>query len=293
MRMTSLRYIFPQAFKSFKNHGWMTFAAIMTMTISIFLCTFFWLLVVNVDANATNIESEVRIVAYILDEIDEDTYPAIQMRIEQLPGVQLVEYVSREQGLQEMESRFGSNLQETLGGRNPLPNRYSITANSPEEVSIVAAAVEQLPQIETVRYGEGSVEKLFAFTSVLRKAGIAIMLLLGLAAVVLIAMTTRVTVYARRKEIMVMKWVGATNAFIRLPFYIEGMIIGIFGAVLAAALVILCYNGAGNYMSSTVAVVFMVPLNDIWSQVILFSLSAGAVMGALGSGISVARFLDV
>ncbi len=294
MRLYSFRYIIPQAFKSLKLNGWMTFASIMTISITLFLCAISWLLVVNIDANAQQMESDVRVSAYISQSISSEDYSALKKEIEAIDGVDQVEFVSKAQGLSDLEKRFGGvNLEDTLGGNNPLPDRFSISAVNKDSVNSVAKAVKKLTGIDTVRYGEGSVEKLFALTDTVRKVGITLIILLGIAAITLVAMTIRLTVFARRKEIMVMKWVGATNAFIRLPFLLEGVILGVIGALIAVVLVFICYNYAGAYVAGTISFVYLLKLGDIWLNILGFAVLAGLLMGAFGSFISLIKGLDV
>lgn len=294
MKASSMRYIFPQACKSLKINGWMTFAAIVTITISLFLCTFFWLLVVNIDANATQMESDVRIMAYIKDEVPDSDYAAIKEAIAALDGVDTIDFISKEDGIKSLSNRFGGiDLAATLEGANPLPDSYSVKAKTPEDVEPLAKSIGEIKQIEKVRYGEGYVENLFAFTDTIRKAGIAIMILLGLAAILLVAMNTRLTVYARRREVMVMKWVGATNSFIRWPFFLEGLLIGFIGAVISAVLVLVVYYNANSYLASTISFMHVVNIGQLWPGVFGFTILAGILMGAFGSIISLTRFLDV
>jgi cell division transport system permease protein len=295
MKISSFRYIIPQAVKSMRLNGWMTFAAIMTVTISLFLCTLFWLMILNIDANARDFENDVRVLAYIDDRVPESDYPALERRIAGIEGVAAVEYVDREEGLETLNRRFGLDLHKTLGGRNPLPNRYSITAAGTDVVEDVAKAVGRIVQIGegNVKYGRESVQRLFSLTNTMRRVGLIIMALLAIAAVVLVAMTIRLTVFSRKKEIMVMKWVGATNAFIRWPFFLEGLLLGLIGAAVAVGLVLFCYRSAGQWLSATVAFVMMLDLKDIWFNTMLFTLAAGTLMGVFGSLISLSRFLDV
>ncbi|MCL1975171.1 MAG: permease-like cell division protein FtsX, partial [Firmicutes bacterium] len=206
-----------------------------------------------------------------------------------------VEYVDRAEGLADLSQRFGTDLATTLGGRNPLPNRYSITAASTDVVEEIAKAVERIVQIGlgNVKYGRESVQMLFSLTNTMRRVGLLIMALLAIAAVVLVAMTIRLTVFSRKKEIMVMKWVGATNAFIRWPFFLEGLLLGLIGSALATGLVIFCYQSAGQWLSANLSFVMMLNLQDIWFNTMIFTLAAGIFMGIFGSLISLTRFLEV
>ncbi len=294
MKMRSFRYIAPQAFKSMFHNGLMTVAAILTITISLFLCTAFWLLIINIDANAKQMEEDVRVLVYLKDDITEDQYESVKEEIMAIPGVADCQFISRDDGIKDLEERFGGiDLVETLGGANPLPNQFSITAETNDDVTVIAEKVSNIAAVDVVRYGEGTVEKLFALTDTMRRVGIAVMALLALAAVVLIAMTIRLTVVARKKEVMVMKWVGATNAFIRLPFLLEGLFLGLFGSILALALVLFAYVNAGEYLANTISFVLVLDLSQIWQSTAVFTLTSGLLLGICGSLLPLTRFMDV
>ncbi|MCR4963867.1 MAG: ABC transporter permease [Firmicutes bacterium] len=355
MKLSSFRYIVPQAFKSMLHNGLMTVAAILTITISLFLCTAFWLLIINIDANARQVEEDVRVLAYLKEDIPdgqeegqaeaqpeaqgegqpaalpeaqsavqpeaqpeiepeaqtegqtegqaeeeqekqlEEKYAVIRDEIMAIPGVASCEFISKEEGIKDLGSRFGGvDLKETLGGANPLPDLFSIMAETTDDVAVIAEKVSEIEAVDVVRYGEGTVEKLFALTDAMRRVGVAVMILLALAAVVLIAMTIRLAVVARKKEIMVMKWVGATNAFIRLPFLLEGVFLGLLGGLLALVLVLIAYVNAGDYLASTISFVLVLDIGQIWLKTAGFTLAAGLILGIFGSLFPLAnRFMDV
>lgn len=294
MKMSSFRYVFPQAFKSLKLNGWMTFAAIFTIAISLFLCIIFYMIILNLDYNADVIESNVEIVGYISADFPQEEYAALESALSQLPGSASVAFISKDDGLSSLSSRFPEDdLLDIMGNVNPLPDSYSVKALTPEDVAPLAAAMEELTGIESVRYGQGTVDKLFSFTDAIRKAGVGIMILLAIAAILLVAMNIRITVYARRKEIMVMKWVGATNWFIRWPFLLEGIILGLIGSIIAVSLALVVYANSVGYAAELLSFVYFVNLNGIWLSIGLYALLAGILMGALGSVISMTRFLQV
>ena len=295
MKLSSFRYTVPQAFKSMFNNGWMTVAAVLTITISLFLCTMFWLLLINIDANASDVEEDIRVMVYLDSTVVMDEqFDQIEQQLKWIGGVSEVEFVPKEEGIKSLEGRFGDmDIIDTLGGNNPLPDMYSITALSTDYVTSIAADAEVIEGVSMVRYGEGTVDNLLTLTDTLRKAGIIIMALLAVAAVVLIAMAIRLTIMSRRKEIMIMKWTGATNGFIRWPFILEGLFLGILGSAFALALVLLLYSGAADYINTTAAFIQTLPLSQIWLSTSAFTLGAGVILGAIGSLIPMTRFLDV
>ena len=272
----------------------MTFAAILTITISLFLCAFFWLIIANIDANASKAEDNVRVMAYLDYGLTQSEYDHIGSTLRLMDGVAAVEFVSKEDGLDSLSQRFGeTDLLESMDGNNPLPDAYSITAETPGDGEKIYQAVLEIDGIYEATYGAGTVEKLFTFTDTLRKTGIVIMGLLFIAAIVLIALAIRLTIVARKKEIMVMKWCGATNAFVRWPFFLEGLILGFTGALIALILALVLYGNAGGYLAETISFMTILPLKDVWVNITLFTLGSGVVLGAIGSLIPLSRFLKV
>ena len=295
MKLRSFRYVGPQAFKSMGHNGWLTVAAILTITISLFLCAMFWLILVNLDANVSEVENDLSVLVYLDDTVTTDQdFQKMETLLHNIDGVDTVTLVTKDEGLASLSDRFGgADLEETLGGDNPLPDMYKLTALTADDISSIAEAAEALTGVSTVRYGEGTVEKLVALTNTLRKVGIAVMLMLALAALVLIALSIRLAIMGRRREIMVMKWVGATNSFIRWPFFLEGLLLGLFGAALAMGLCLLLYTKAADYLHNAISFIRVLPLEQVWLQTGVFVLAAGLILGALGSLLPLSRFLDV
>ena len=264
MKLSSFRYVGPQCFRSMLHNGWMTVAALLTITIALFLCAFFWALLVNVNANVVEVENDVRVLVYVEYSADEAAEQELEQQLKWLDGVSAVEFISREQGIRELQDRYGdTDLISSLGGVNPLPDMFSITALSNDAVSRIAEQAALLDNVYEVRYGEETVQTLFSLTSALRKIGWAVMLMMAVASVLLIAMATSLTIQTRKKEIMIMKWSGATNAFIRWPFVLEGMILGLLGAAIALVLMLLLYSRASAYLIVNVPVLTVVPIADL------------------------------
>ncbi len=294
MKLSSFRYVGPQCFRSMLHNGWMTVAALLTITIALFLCAFFWALLVNVNANVVEVENDVRVLVYVEYSADEAAEQELEQQLKWLDGVSAVEFISREQGIRELQDRYGdTDLISSLGGVNPLPDMFSITALSNDAVSRIAEQAALLDNVYEVRYGEETVQTLFSLTSALRKIGWAVMLMMAVASVLLIAMATSLTIQTRKKEIMIMKWSGATNAFIRWPFVLEGMILGLLGAAIALVLMLLLYSRASAYLIVNVPVLTVVPIADLWLRAVIFTLGGGLVLGTLGSLIPITRFLNV
>lgn len=295
MKISSMRYAFRDAFNSMRRNALMTMASIVTMAISLLILGGAWLLVLNSENMAAAMESELEINAYLKQEITREEALNLRPEFEGVAGVAKVTFVPKEEGLQGLQERFGedTDIVDTLGETNPLPDMYCVKAEVAEDVPRIAQEIEKIAAVETVRYGQGMVERLLALTNWLRTAGVVLVFAIGLAAVFLIATTIRLTVFARRKAIGIMKLVGATNWFIRWPFFLEGMIIGLIGAGLAVLSLQFIYNQLVQNVLVTLN--FMPILQDeaqIW-RVFKSLFLIGTVLGAVGSAISMRRFLKV
>ncbi|PKM87540.1 MAG: cell division protein FtsX, partial [Firmicutes bacterium HGW-Firmicutes-12] len=194
-----------------------------------------------------------------------------------------------------LEDQFSetTDLLEALGDKNPLPDIYRIKAAEATSVPEIAKLALGLERVENVRYGQGLVEKLLALTQWLRTAGVVIIFAIALAAIFLIATTIRVTVFARRREVGIMKLVGATNWYIRWPFFLEGMLIGFVGALIAVGVINLFYTQLTKNIALTVSFLPIVTDKDVLYSIFKNLLLMGTGLGAIGSAISLRRFLKV
>lgn len=294
VKLTGLRYILPEPFISLRRNFGMTVAAVMTVVLTLYLCGIFGLLVVNIDQNATVMEDAVEIKVFIKDGINQDQMDALSAEVKSLDGVESVRYVSRADGLKLMSEKFGSS-EEILAAidTNPLPNSYTVKAESPEQVLPIVEAVNKLDNVLDVRYGQGSIEKMFVFMNWIRSLGSGLMVLLGFSAVILISMNIRLSVEARKEEIQVMKYVGASNSFIVWPFILEGMLLGVLGGGVACVLVLLSYQALLNLLLSSLSFLTFTPFTMIALPVVGAMLGLGLFLGAIGSAIAVRKHINV
>jgi len=290
-----LEYAFRDAYRSIKRNKVMCLAAIATVAVSLLILGCAWLLVLNSEHMASAMESELEINAYLRPEINREDALNLKRKFESLGGVEQVTFIPKEEGLENLQKRFDddTSILDALGGSNPLPDMYRFKAEDAADVPRVAGEVGKIPEVENVRYGQGVVEKLLALTNWMRTAGLAIVIVIGLAAIFLISTSIRITVFARRREIGIMKLVGATDWYIRWPFFLEGMIVGLVGAVIAVLLLYFFYSKLVQNVVLTLN--FLPILNDtaIIYNVYKWLLLIGAFLGAAGSAISLRRFLKV
>ncbi len=295
MKIRTMGYFFKESFLSLKRNGWMSLASVITVAISLFVCGVFWLLVLNVNNVADTIESNVEIRAYFQDDTPDEEIVDIEAQVKALPGVSSVTFISRDEALESLKSKFGdkSGLLAALEGQNPLPHSFTIKTKTAEDVVPVAQTLENTGMFQKVRYGEGVVEKLFALINWVRVLGLGMMSLLAVGAVMLVAITIRLTVYARKKEIFIMKYVGATDWFIRWPFFLEGMLLGLIGSVVAVLVLFYSYLSLLENVSISLAFIRLISDPNLLVKISTGMIIAGTSLGALGSVISLRKFLKV
>lgn len=297
MKIRTLGYFIRQAFQSLNRNAWLGLASVGTMTVSLIMVGISMIIVLNTNYLATRLEANVEIIAYLKDSVTIDQAVEVDKQIKNIPGVSSVRFVTKDEAMTEFRKELGDqqNMVDALGGSNPLPNLFKITTISPQDVEKVANGLKVMPEMEKVDYGKGVVEKLFSITKWVRVAGLVVVILLGFAAVFLISTTIRLTVFARRREIQIMKVLGATNWFIRWPFLMEGMVLGLTGAVIAVGVVGVLYIAFNNYIINDLNFNFLGLHTDLRIMMMLGGamLVFGTLLGALGSGISMRRFLKI
>jgi len=294
MILYNIKYFFKQAFRSMSRNRLLSLATVSTVAVCVLILGIALLLFLNASNFMANLESDVQINAYLKKDLTNSQISDIRYQIEAMDGIDSVTFVSQDQALQELQKSFGGekyNLGTTMG-RNPLPHSYEIKAKDPHNVPTLAVQIEQLNGVDRVNYGQGLVERLFKITAWIRMTSIIIIALLALGAVFLIATTIRLAIYARRKEIYLMKLVGATDWFVRWPFFLEGVLLGSAGAAVSLVILIIGYS---SILKNVQNILFLSLLS---SPEVLYALYAslllsGAVLGTLGTLISINRYLDV
>ncbi len=295
MKISTWEYFIKDAVVSLKRNSLMSFASISTVALSLLILGMFLVMVLNLNNMASNLESQVQISVFLQDNQNDLEMREIGTRISKLPGVVQVNFVNKDEAMKRFKERLGDqkSLLSALGEGNPLPNAFEVKVDKPEKVKPVAQAIAQLKGVENAKFGQDVVEQLFTLTKMIRIFGLVLIIFLALAALFIISNTIRLTVFARRREIGIMKYVGATDWFIRWPFMLEGMILGFGGAVLAVLLLNQTYGALVNQVHDSLAFLPLIPKYPFITNLSLVLILLGTAIGALGSTISLRRFMDV
>ena len=295
MKMRTSEYMVRETLISLKRHNWMSIASISTVAVSLFVLGIFMILVLNMNRMASFLESQVQISVYLKDDLSKEDIRGIGDDIRGLQGIDTVAFISRSDAEKRLRERLGEQayLLDALGDQNPLPDSYEVTVRDPSMVETTAQAIAEFKGVEQTKYGQDVVEHLFDITRLIRIFGLVLMLLLAGATLFIISNTIRLTVFARRKEVAIMKYVGATDWFIRWPFMLEGVVMGFAGGVIAAIALKLVYAAAAAKIYDTLAFFPLIPEQPFMTIIGILIVISGMAIGALGSSISLKRFLKV
>ncbi|NLI91074.1 MAG: ABC transporter permease [Peptococcaceae bacterium] len=294
MAFDSAKYVLIQALLSLKRNIWLSIASIMTVMISLTLLGCSVLFLANTSHIAKTFESQVEIAVFLNERLESAQITELQNKIEKLDGVSVVTLTTKDQAILDFQESMGSkSLLEDLGGVNPFPNKFTITAKDARMVETIASQVTGMAGVDKVRFGQGMLEKLIVFTNWLRWIGIGVVAAFSFASILLITLNIKTNVNSREKEIHIMRLVGASNGFIRWPFFLEGLMIGLIGAVMAIIVVGTAYTWLMQYIINTLAFMPVVADQGFIMLVLFIMLLCGMSMGALASAFSVRKFLRV
>lgn len=281
-----------ESLKSLGRNSWMTFASVSAVTVTLLLVGVFIVIMMNLNQLADNLENDVEIKVITDPAANEEQVKQLEEKVKKTPGVAEVVYSSRDQELDKMIKSFGDEL-NLYKQSNPLGDALYVRAKDPHQTEAISKKIDTYDNIYKVVYGEGKIDKLFNVLTMSRNIGLALILALLFTAMFLISNTIRLTIVARGREIEIMKLVGATNGFVRIPFVLEGAWLGILGSIIPMAVISFSYyelyaqwdprlqNELFQLLSATP---FILQVNAL----LLFM---GVFIGVWGSFMSVRKFL--
>ncbi|MFJ7950833.1 permease-like cell division protein FtsX [Lysinibacillus sp. NPDC096418] len=294
MKVNTVKRHFRESFKSLGRNSWMTLASVSAVTVTLLLVGVFALIMMNLNKVASDLENDVEIKVLIDETADEAAEKELLAKIKKLPEVEDITYSTREEELSDLVKDFGDDF-KLFEQSNPLRNVVYVKASEPQQTASLAKTIDKYDFTYDVMYGEGKVEKLFKALNIGRNVGLVLILGLLFTAIFLISNTIRITIIARRDEIEIMKLVGASNSFVRIPFLLEGMWLGILGSIIPIAVVITLYYNIYKNVAPRLKGEFIQLLNfsPLVYQVSALLLLIGVLIGVWGSFMSVRKFLKI
>lgn len=296
MKINNIRYLLKEGIRGIFLHGFMSFAAVCVTVACLLIIGSFSILMYNVsvmveEQNQTN---EIRV--FVDAELSDPEARSVGTKINQIPNVQNSEFVSREDALADFVADHQGD--EAFSGieASDLRHRYKVTLMDNTIIKQTVAELEKVPGVAEVSAEYELAEGFTTVQSILRIASIVIIIVLLIVSLLIISNTVKLAMYDRKDEIAIMKMVGATNGFIRLPFVVEGFTLGMLGAGIAFGLEWLLYNGMINRLESvdTMKLFSFVPFTGelLWPMIGTFA-AAGLFVGVVGSWTSIRKFMDV
>ena len=298
MRYNVISYLIGEGFKSTFKQKKMTGASIIIMFATMFIFGIFFVIGENVNSVIHQLEEQQGIQIFIQEDATEAQIDTLESEIKEINGVNAVTFVSKEDALNSMKTVLGDN-QELLDGwdeENPFPASFFVTLTDLSLNEQVQEQIYKLENVDEIASENNTINTLRNVANGIQILTIVVLVLIIIISIFIIAYTIKLTVHARRREISIMKYVGATNGFIRGPFIVEGVIIGLIASVIALVVLGLCYNGVMNVIESFLIQdigIGLLSFSDMFFLVLAVYLGLGIGIGILGSVISMRKYLKV
>lgn len=297
MKFRTFRRHLREGLKSIYRNGWMTVASAGAVTVTLILVGVFLAVILNLNQIANNIEADVEIKVLIDRTANDGQVKELGEEIDKLEGIEQLLFQSKDDELKSVIDSFGEEGQSWVlfEQDNPLHHAYIVRSESPDKIESLAKKIEAFDHVAEINYGKDFVDSLFQFNKYARGIGLVLVIGLVLTAIFLISNTIKITIMARSNEIGIMKLVGATNGFIRWPFFIEGMLLGILGSIIPIGLILSGYYYLDTRISDQITISFvdLLDFNPFAWQLSAIILVIGTFIGMWGSVMSVRRYLKV
>ena len=298
MRFNVFSYLIKEGFKSTFKQKKMTSASIIIMCATMFIFGLFFVIGENVNSVITQIESQQGIQIFIKDDATDADIETLGNKIRAINGVNRVTFVSKEDALNSMKTTLGDeSLFEGWDEENPFPASYFVTLTDLSLNDEVQSQINKLDNVDQIESENTTINRLQSLANGIQITTVIILVLLIIISIFIISYTIKLTVHARRREISIMKYVGATNSFIRGPFIVEGIIIGVISAVITLVILGLAYNGVMGKIGDSILIQEMgfglLSFSEMFYLVLTVYLVLGVGIGVLGSTISMRKYLKV
>lgn len=296
MKINTLKYFFIDALKSLKRNRTLSIAAMITVLITFFIFGTFTLLGLNFNKAIEDVASKVEIKVFLKDDIKLLDQREIEMKLNEQEGAKEVIYESREEAFVNFKESLKDNpglLQGYDLQNNPLPSSFIVKLEDPEYANAISNAVKDMSGVENISNQQDMINTISKFVGGVRIAGLILFAVFTGVSIFLITNTTKITVYTRRKEVGIMKFVGATDWFIRWPFIIEGMVIGLLGAILSVIGVYFIYRFGVGIIANNILMVSLINPTYVLTMLSWQFALGGIAVGGVASYIALRKFLVV
>ena len=294
MRMSRFFFLIGQGFKNIFTHGFMSFASVAVITACLFIMGCFSLLTLNIDNMIAEMQSQNRVIAYVDEALSEDEARALESKVSKVANIETCEFVTREEAMTSFESDYDADLFENIDS-SVFRHRYVLSLTDLSLMQETKADLESIDGIADVRAHLDYAEKFVTLRNIVSIVSVILVVTLFVVSLFIMTNTIKLATFTRREEIAIMRMVGATNGFIRLPFVVEGLVLGALGGAVAYGLVALVYHLATEKLLAAMAFGFvvLVPFSTVALPLLGVFLGVGILVGVLGGVSAIRNYLKV
>ena len=297
MRFNVISYLLKEGIQNLFKNKKSTISCLMIMIATMLIFGLFFVIGENINAFVKSVADAQGIRVFVINTATDEEIEQVGKDILEIDGVRDAKYISKDEGLETMREKFGDELMAGYIERNIFPASYEVTLTDLELNNSVQESLRQIPNVDDIRSSNPTIEQIIRLAKGVKIVTWVILVLLIIISTAIIANTIKLTVHARRKEISIMKYVGATNSFIRWPFLVEGVIIGVLAGLISVGIIGLSYTYIAGRLSGTTFLELanwqLIEFSNMFELILVVYLGLGIGIGAIGSGISMKKYLDV
>jgi len=298
VKIHTFKYLIRDTARSIKRNTLMSIASVVSVIAALVILGIFLVIALNIQHMTSDIESQLELKVFVEKEVTQEQKSQLEELFIADSRISEVRFESKEEALEKMSENLEQyqGILQGLEGDNPLPESFILRVTDSSRIKEVNDSISELEGVDYINYGQGYVDALIRFNDFTNLLSLAVLVILTGISVFIIYNTIKLTVFSRRKEISIMKYVGATNWYIRVPFIIEGGVLGFTGAFLAILVVRNIYYyllGAMAGQSALIMGVTFAPPEAVLPSVTFYFMIYGLIVGATGSLFSITKFLDV
>ena len=302
MKWSSFKYLARQGLHNMINNRLMSFASVGVLTVCLIITGVAGLFTANMNSLMLYLRSQNEVVVYLDENLDETGLASVDSALRSISGLKEVTYVSKDEALDLMRDSMGdkADLFDVFEGEeNPFLANYKVVLQDVGQMDEIVPQLESISGVVDVNVPTGLSDLVVNIHKAVTVVSVGLVVVLGFVSIVVISNTIRLTVFARRKEINIMKYVGATNGFIRLPFFVEGIAVGLIAGVISSAIVLggyqllLIYSVDFPAFWGSILNDVLLGMNQIWWKVLVAFLAFGSLIGSVGTATSIRKYLHV
>lgn len=295
MKLNRFNYLIAQGVKNIFTHGFMSFASITIIIACLLIMGSFSMLTLNIDKNIDRLQNQNEVIAYVDETLSEDEARAIEPKIAALDNVASVTFVTREQAMQTFTAEYDSDLFDNIIDASVFRHRYVVTLDDLSLMKDMQTALKNIDGIADVTAHLDYAENFITFRNIVSVVSVVLIVILIAVSLFIMTNTIKLATFGRREEIAIMKMVGATNRFIRLPFVVEGLVLGLVGGLVAFLLQFGLYSLIVGKIMSTMAagIITVLPFSSVALPLLLVFLGVGVLVGVFGGLTAIRNYLKV